>query len=322
MNFKYTNKIDDIWNGIINKDHACIGKGISLIENTNPKNYHYQLKILKLAIDRIKEKNMSSLVIGVTGTPGAGKSTFIDTLGDNIIKKDNKRIAVLAIDPSSPITKGSIMGDKIRMNKLLNHKKAYIRGTNNKDSFLSIGIKVYDIILLLIVADFDIIFIETVGVGQSEHIIASFTDILFLILQPIEGDEIQTIKKGITELSDFILINKCDEKISNKIKSNYSKILNKEESFIFNISSKYNKGIIEFWDNLENKYLNSNNINKYIEKDVKINLWLEQIISLILFKKFISNNENKIKFDIFKKLLKEKNQSITEIINNINISKF
>jgi len=321
MNFNYKDKIDDIWNGIVNRDYGFLGKGISLIENTNLKNYEYQLKILQLAINRIKKKNMSSLIIGVTGTPGAGKSTFIDTLGDYIIKKSNKTIAVLAIDPSSPITKGSIMGDKIRMTKLLNHKRAYIRGSNNKDSLLSIGIKVYDIILLLIATDFDIIFIETVGVGQSEHIISSFTDILCLILQPIEGDEIQSIKKGITELSNFILINKCDEKISERVISNYSKILNKEEAFVFNISSKYNKGIKEFWDSLENKYL-SNNINKYIDKDIKIKLWLEQIISLILFKKFINNNKNKVKFNIFKEALKEKNQSITEIINNINISKF
>lgn len=151
-----------------------------------------------------------SIRIGITGVPGVGKSTFIEALGNYIIETKNKSLAVLAIDPSSEVTKGSILGDKTRMPKLTQSAKAFIRPSPARGALGGVGSKTREAILLCEAAGFDTVFIETVGVGQSETVAHSMVDFFLLLLLPGAGDELQGMKRGIVEMADLIAINKAD----------------------------------------------------------------------------------------------------------------
>ncbi len=197
---------NDLVNRIRHSDLLGLSKGITLIEST-------------LAADRIEAEELlnkllphtgNSLRIGITGVPGVGKSTFIESFAEYLIKEYHKKVAVLAIDPSSQQTKGSILGDKTRMEKLAANPNAFIRPSASGASLGGVANKTRETLLLCEAAGYDITIIETVGVGQSETTVKNMTDFFLLLMLPGAGDELQGIKRGIMEMADLLTINKAD----------------------------------------------------------------------------------------------------------------
>ncbi len=197
--------IDDYVNGILNQDVSILAKAITLVESNQPEHQEKAEKILH----QIIHHTGNTFRLGITGPPGVGKSTFIETFGLYCIEQ-GKKLAVLAIDPSSTISKGSILGDKIRMENLSRHPHAFIRPSPSSGILGGLASKTYETMLLCEAAGYDMIFIETIGVGQSETEVADITDFFLLLLMPASGDEIQGIKRGIMEIADGIIITKSD----------------------------------------------------------------------------------------------------------------
>ncbi|MGE4288014.1 MAG: methylmalonyl Co-A mutase-associated GTPase MeaB [Salinivirgaceae bacterium] len=196
---------DEYFEGIIRGDRTILSKAITLIESSLPE--HQQMA--KQIIEKCLPHSGKSIRIGISGVPGAGKSTFIEALG-KYITGQHHQLAVLAIDPSSERSKGSILGDKTRMEELSNDKNAFIRPSPSAGSLGGVARKTRETTLLCEAAGFDVIFIETVGVGQSETAVHSMVDFFLLVQIAGAGDELQGIKRGIMEMADGIVINKAD----------------------------------------------------------------------------------------------------------------
>ena len=195
----------DYFEGIKEGNRMILSKAITLIESSHPGH----LALAQEIIDRCLPLSGKSIRIGITGVPGVGKSTFIESLGTYLTSRNHK-LAVLAIDPSSEKTKGSILGDKTRMEKLANNPDAFIRPSPSAGSLGGVARKTKEIIILCEAAGFDTIFVETVGVGQSEITVHSMVDFFLLLMLSGAGDELQGIKRGIMEMADMIVINKAD----------------------------------------------------------------------------------------------------------------
>ena len=211
----------------------------------------------------MKNKKTPSIKIGISGITGAGKSTFIEKIGMQFIK-DGKNVAVLAVDPSSPISGGSILGDKTRMEELSNHNNAYVRPSPNKANSGGLSISTRESILVLENAGFDIIFVETVGVGQSEYLAHSLVDLFLVLLLPSTGDELQGAKKGINELADLVFINKADKDLETQAgltKISYAETLGEEKVLL---NSNLNKELLE--KNYNNIVTTLNNLSESISK--------------------------------------------------------
>jgi len=191
--------------GILDKNRTILSKAITLVESSLP----YHQKIAQEIIEHCLPYSGNSIRIGITGVPGVGKSTFIESLG-KYLTKQSKKLAVLAIDPSSERTKGSILGDKTRMEELAVDENAYIRPSPSAGSLGGVARKTKEIIVLCEAAGFDTIIVETVGVGQSETAVHSMVDFFLLLMLAGAGDELQGIKRGIMEMADAIVINKAD----------------------------------------------------------------------------------------------------------------
>lgn len=201
----YEISADEYFNGIKQGNIMILSKAITLIESSLPSHHKKAQEI----IEKCLPLSGKSIRVGITGVPGVGKSTFIEALGMYLIKQ-NRKIAVLAIDPSSQKSKGSILGDKTRMEDLANHPNAFIRPSASSGSLGGVARKTNETIILCEAAGFDTIFIETVGVGQSETAVHSMVDFFLLLMLAGAGDELQGIKRGIMEMADMILINKAD----------------------------------------------------------------------------------------------------------------
>ncbi len=182
-----------------------LSRGITLIESTNPKHQEQAQSLIEACMPTTG----TSLRIGITGVPGVGKSTFIEAFGMYLIREGYK-VAVLAVDPTSSISHGSILGDKTRMYELSQNKNAFIRPSASGDSLGGVARKTRETIMLCEAAGYDMILIETVGVGQSETAVHSMTDFFLLLKLAGAGDELQGIKRGIIEMADAIVINKAD----------------------------------------------------------------------------------------------------------------
>lgn len=197
--------IQEYLNGLQAGDISVLSKAITLIES---KKEEHQLVAQQL-IDAVLPLSGKSIRVGITGVPGVGKSTFIESLGMYLVNA-GKKVAVLAIDPSSSISKGSILGDKTRMEKLSVHPNAFIRPTASGGSLGGVTYKTRETTLLCEAAGFDTIIIETVGVGQSETEVSTICDFFLLLMLAGAGDELQGIKRGIMEMADGIAITKAD----------------------------------------------------------------------------------------------------------------
>lgn len=190
---------------ILSGDRRALARAITLIESTRVDHRTAALDLLK----RLAPHSGTSNRVGISGSPGVGKSTFIEALG-NLVIDTGHRLAVLSVDPSSALSGGSILGDKTRMLTLARRSEAYIRPSPARGVLGGVGARTREAIIVCEAAGFDVVFVETVGVGQSETSVAAMTDMFVLLLAPAGGDELQGMKRGIVELADLILINKAD----------------------------------------------------------------------------------------------------------------
>ena len=187
------------------RDRRALAKAITLVESTLPEHRREAEALLEALLPRIGE----SMRVGVSGAPGVGKSTFIEALGLYLLDQ-GRRVAVLAVDPSSSLSGGSILGDKTRMERLSIAPNAFIRPSPTGGSLGGVAAKTREAISVCEAAGYDVIVVETVGVGQSETAVAEMVDVFALLQLPHAGDDLQAIKKGIVELADLVVINKAD----------------------------------------------------------------------------------------------------------------
>ena len=196
----------ELFEKLIQGDSQALARSITLAESQKEEHQNKAEEILEAAIPHAG----NSIRIGITGVPGVGKSTFIEAFGQYLIEEKGKKVAVLAVDPSSGKSKGSILGDKTRMMALSANEKAFIRPSPSSGTLGGVGLATREIIMLCEAASYDVIIVETVGVGQSETEVKDLVDFSMLLMLPGAGDELQGIKRGIVELSDAIFINKSD----------------------------------------------------------------------------------------------------------------
>ncbi|MBE0637844.1 MAG: methylmalonyl Co-A mutase-associated GTPase MeaB [Bacteroidales bacterium] len=217
---------DEFARGILMGNRVILSKAITLIESVNPAHNSLAQEV----IEQCLPYSGKSVRIGITGVPGVGKSTFIEALGKHVTALGHK-LAVLAIDPSSSRTKGSILGDKTRMEELSTDENAFIRPSPSAGSLGGVARKTKESIILCEAAGFDVIFVETVGVGQSEIAVHSMVDFFLLLMLAGAGDELQGIKRGIMEMADAIFINKADG--DNRQKASQAKMEYKNALHLF-----------------------------------------------------------------------------------------
>jgi len=288
-----------IISGIFHGNNTFLSRGITLIESTNPDHQEKATSIINACLP----KTNKSIRIGITGVPGVGKSTFIESFGKHLTSL-GKKVAVLAIDPSSTLTKGSILGDKTRMESLVKDEHAYIRPSPTGESLGGVARKTRETIILCEAAGFDIIIIETVGVGQSEIAVHSMVDFFLLLKLAGAGDELQGIKRGIMEMADAIVINKADGdnyKPAKIAKVAFNRALHlypeKESQWkpqVSLCSALQNEGIEDIWNMILN-YVDLTSNNGYFEKNrnEQNTFWLLQTIENQLKNRFF--NDKKIK---------------------------
>ncbi|MFT5254412.1 MAG: LAO/AO transport system kinase, partial [Flavobacteriales bacterium] len=262
--------IDVFVSQILKGDITFLSRAITLVESTNTKHQQKANEILERCLPYVN----NSVRIGITGVPGVGKSTFIESYGKHLTSQ-GKKVAVLAIDPSSSVNKGSILGDKTRMEELVTDVNAFIRPSPSGASLGGVAQKTRESIILCEAAGFDTIIIETVGVGQSETAVHSMVDFFLLLKIAGAGDELQGIKRGIIEMADVIVINKADGDNIQKAKiakSEFNRALHlyppKESKWrpkVLTCSALQVNGITEI-HTLINEYLNLTKENNYFNK--------------------------------------------------------
>jgi LAO/AO transport system kinase len=196
---------DSLAKQILAGDRRALARAITLVESARPEDRDQAAKLL----EQLAPHSGNSIRIGISGVPGVGKSTFIESMGMHLIKEGHK-VAVLAVDPSSAVSGGSILGDKTRMEELSRELSAFIRPSPAGKTLGGVTRHTQETMLMVEAAGFDVVLVETVGVGQSETAVARMTDMFLLLLLPGAGDELQGIKRGIVELADLILVNKAD----------------------------------------------------------------------------------------------------------------
>ena len=303
--------IEDLYQGILQGNRAILSKAITFAESTLDEHQ----EMISTVLEKLVAHTGNSLRIGITGIPGVGKSTLIEVFGLYLIKL-GKKVAVLAVDPSSVVSKGSILGDKTRMEELARQKNAFIRPTPAGEKLGGVAKSTYETILLCEAAGFDVILIETVGVGQSETLVFDITD-LFLFLQlPNSGDELQGIKRGIMERADLVFINKVDEQnkhLAKELKVNLTNAIQflpqKENGWktkIIEGSALENIGIEKLWEVVEEYFL-----------FVKVNNWFQKKRD----NQLLLQCETYLKDNLFLHLIKipffkEKQQQIFDKVKN------
>lgn len=303
----------DIIEGIFSNNIAIVSKAITLIESTKPAHRIIANEIIAACL----LKKQKTIRIGITGVPGAGKSTFIEQFGI-MLTGLNKKVAVLTVDPSSSRTKGSILGDKTRMQELVKDPNAYIRPSASGTSLGGVTRKTRESIVILEAAGFDTIIIETIGVGQSETAVHSMVDFFLLLKLAGTGDELQGIKRGIIEMADIIVINKADgSNVQNAAlaKMEFARALhmfppkaNGWSPEVLTCSALENTGLDVIWL-LITKYCETMKETGYFTKNRQNQNenWLIQYLEQELLSKFYLNPKTKKLLPILKK----------EVINGI-----
>ncbi len=288
--------------GVLKGNTTALSRSITYIESRAEAHK----KIAQRIIDGCLPHANASLRLGITGVPGVGKSTFIEALG-NLLIGLGKKVAVLAVDPTSGLSHGSILGDKTRMETLSVNPKAFIRPSASGDSLGGVARKTREAIILCEAAGYDVIIVETVGVGQSEVAVHSMTDFFLLLKLAGAGDELQGIKRGIIEMADAILINKADgdmKKAAALAKHAFARALHlyppkasEWQPKVATCSALQNTGVTKAWEIVEN-YLKITQNNGYFEQNRKNQngYWLRQSIENALKDDFYGKKEVKHSF--------------------------
>jgi len=282
--------------GVLSGDRAILARTITLIESNAPRH----LKIAQEVIGNILPRTGDSIRVGITGVPGAGKSTFIDTLG-SFLCQDNHRVAVLAVDPSSSISRGSIMGDKTRMEKLSREENCFIRPSPSGGALGGVNRKTRESMLVCEAAGFDVILVETVGVGQSESMVSTMVDFFLLLTLTGAGDELQNIKRGVIEMADAILINKADgnnriiaERTQNELNQALHYLTPKLEGWetkAYCCSALKNEGIKEIWNTILDFKKHAQSSGAFLEKRRhQAQNWLVDLVSEEIKTQFFSHS--------------------------------
>jgi LAO/AO transport system kinase len=232
----------------VDGDQSALAQAITLVESTHPEHHDLGLKFLAA----IRHPTTPALRVAISGPPGVGKSTFINALGQEIVKAHLK-LAVLAIDPTSEESLGSLLGDKTRMADLLSLPGVYIRPSPSQSFLGGVSPKTRDVLFLVESFGFDVVLMETVGVGQSESLAQSLCDYYVMLVQPGAGDDLQAMKRGNTELADFLLVNKADGELMNLARQTLSTIqgAHRAADHCMLVSSHTKTGINTFWQTLQ-----------------------------------------------------------------------
>lgn len=298
--------------GIVKGDTSILSQAVTLVESSR---YEHQA-IAQEVIEKCLPHACDSVRVGITGVPGAGKSTSIDAFGLHVLKRGGK-LAVLAIDPSSERSKGSILGDKTRMEKLAIHPNAFIRPSPSAGSLGGVARKTRETIVLCEAAGYNNIFVETVGVGQSETAVHSMVDFFLLIQLAGTGDELQGIKRGIMEMADGIVINKADGSNIEKAKLAQAQFRNALHLFpptpsgwrpqVLTYSGYYEIGIAEVWEMIDNyvAFVKKNGYFDY-KRQEQAKYWMFETINEQLRDHFYRNPQ-------IEKMLEEKQ---ARVLNN------
>lgn len=244
--------VNDLAKGVMSGDRGLLARAITLIESNAEHHFQKGQELLQ----KLLPDSGKSIRIGITGVPGAGKSTFIEAFGTYLCKQ-GFRVAVLAVDPSSSISGGSILGDKTRMGELANNPRAFIRPSPSEGKLGGVHRKTRETMLICEAAGFDVILIETVGVGQSEVVVRNMVDFFMLVVLTGAGDELQGMKKGIMELADAIVVNKADgenKPLAEKTREEYKRIVHFLQPYtkgwptqVTTCSALYEEGINGVW---------------------------------------------------------------------------
>ncbi|MGM9927390.1 MAG: methylmalonyl Co-A mutase-associated GTPase MeaB [Bacillus sp. (in: firmicutes)] len=287
--------IEEIFQGILAGNRAMLAKGITLIES----NARHHFDSAQALLQKVLPYTNNSIRIGISGVPGAGKSTFIERFGTDLCNAGHK-VAVLAIDPSSTLTGGSILGDKTRMEKLSTNESAFIRPSPSEGTLGGVHRKTRESMLLCEAAGYDVVLIETVGVGQSEAIVRGMTDFFMLLAITGAGDELQGMKKGIMELADAIVVNKADgDNKLNAIRTQkeYNRILHflqpatlGWQTQAYTVSSIEGEGISELWESIQEFMAQGNAMGVLpARRKEQTKEWMNQSLSHQLHKLFFED---------------------------------
>ncbi|EDV28449.1 uncharacterized protein TRIADDRAFT_19400 [Trichoplax adhaerens] len=282
--------IDRLIQGITSGKRASLAESITLVESKHPKKKELARELLNSALRLLKEKELNSTPtfrIGLSGPPGAGKSYFIEKFGKQLTAMGH-RVAVLAVDPSSNFTGGSLLGDKTRMADLSRDPNAYIRPSPSSGNLGGVTRTTNEAIVLCEATDYDIILVETVGVGQSEYAVADMVDMFVLLIPPAGGDELQGIKRGIVEMADLTLVTKADGDLmpaARRIQMEYTsamKFVRRRLPFdiwlpsVFRISSVTGYGMDRAWSKMKQfheRMIDIGEFNKKRREQRKVWMW-------------------------------------------------
>ncbi len=302
---------DDYLQGILKGDSVTLARAITLIESNSQEHFPLASEVLLKCIPHAG----NSIRVGISGVPGVGKSSFIEALGKQLTEK-GKKVAVLAIDPSSGRTGGSILGDKTRMETLSADKNAFIRPSPTSGTLGGVALKTRESIVLCEAAGYEIIFVETVGVGQSEISVSSMVDFFLLLVLAGAGDELQGIKKGIMEMADAIAVTKADGenvKPAIKAKAEYINALHLQPPSasgwipkVTSCSSQTGEGVKEIWKMVE-QFVKFTKENNWFEKHrAQQNLyWMRETVNEELKRRFYSDEKVQEKIKKLEQQVKE-----------------
>ncbi|MCB2196572.1 MAG: methylmalonyl Co-A mutase-associated GTPase MeaB [Bacteroidetes bacterium] len=303
--------VDDYVKGVTEGNRTMLGRVITLVESSRPEHNSMANEVVEKCLPYAKK----SVRVGITGVPGVGKSTFIEALGKHLTS-EGRKIAVLAVDPSSEISKGSILGDKTRMEELANDPNAFIRPSPSAGSLGGVAKKTRHTITLCEAAGFDTILIETVGVGQSETAVHSMVDFFLLLMLSGAGDELQGIKRGIMEMADAIAITKADG--DNISRADMAKVEYQNALHLFpppdsgwipkvlTCSSVTKNGIDKVWDTVID-YIEFTRENGFFDGQRKkqAKYWMYEYINEALHNHFFNQKEIKEKLKLFEQKVVE-----------------
>ncbi|MBP3357619.1 MAG: methylmalonyl Co-A mutase-associated GTPase MeaB [Opitutales bacterium] len=316
--------LQDYKDGVLSGNKTIIARAITLIESNSEAHFDLAQQL----IAELLPYSGKAYRIGITGVPGAGKSSFIETFGSLLCDEFGKKVAVLAVDPSSPITGGSILGDKTRMENLSRNENAFIRPSPSGGMLGGVARKSRETMVICEAAGYDVILVETVGVGQSEVTVRSMTDFFLLVQLAAQGDELQGIKKGVIELADGILVNKCDGNMVERSmlkKAELSGVLHFLNSptpdwkpFCEVCSAHTGMGVREAWKLLDG-FREKLTATGYIQKrrgEQKIE-WFQSLLEQEVLRKFYNQNGMESMMEHYKKLIANSEITAVSAVKNL-----